>query len=177
MMSGTPIGGWTAEDDYDLPPTRHSCFPLLLLLIALLSLPDPRTEAKEAIIFEQIGQMARVTAYLHVHVELSISSVEAQLNKYYTLLKQNFNEHETAVAYMTKYLQSNYTYEQKTHIFNDCPDHLPKGSAIRGFIGQWVRIARLHLKDVDDMRQHLGMLRTALPVIPNKVRAKSQKTF
>ncbi len=82
-----------------------------------------------------------------------------------------------AVAYMTKYLQSNYTYEQKTHIFNDCPEHLPKGSVIRGFIGQWLRIARLHLKDEDDMRQHLGMLRTALPVIPNKVRAKSQKTF
>jgi hypothetical protein len=96
--------------------------------------------------------MAGVTAYLHVHVELSISSVEAQLNKYYTLLKQNFNEHEMAVTYMTKYLQSNYTYEQKTHIFNDCPEHLPNGSLIHGFIGQWVQIARLHLKDVDDMR-------------------------
>ena len=79
MTSGTPIRGRTAEDDYDLPPTCHSRLLLLLLLITLLSLLDPRTEAKEAVIFEQIGQMARVTAYLHVHVELSISSVEAQL--------------------------------------------------------------------------------------------------
>jgi hypothetical protein len=121
--------------------------------------------------------MAGVTAYLHVHVELSISSVEAQLNKYYTLLKQHFNQHEDAVTYMTKYLQSNYTYEQKSHIFDGCPELLPNGSAIRTFIGQWVKIARLHLKDVEDMRQHLGMLCTALPVIPNKVWAKSRKTF
>jgi hypothetical protein len=78
---------------------------------------------------------------------------------------------------MTKYLQSNYTYEQKSHIFDGCPELLPNGSAIRTFIGQWVKIARLHLKDVEDMRQHLGMLRTALPVIPNKVWAKSRKTF
>jgi hypothetical protein len=39
--------------------------------------------------FEQIGQLARITAYLHVHVELSISSVEAQLAKYHQLLKEN----------------------------------------------------------------------------------------
>jgi hypothetical protein len=38
----------------------------LLLIISLLSLPDPWTEAKEAVIFKQISQMARVMAYLHV---------------------------------------------------------------------------------------------------------------
>ncbi len=48
---------------------------------------------------------------------------------------------------------------------------------VRGYIGQWVRIARLHLKDVADMEQHLGMLRRALSVIPSKLRAKSQKSF
>ena len=99
---GIPTGGRAAENDDDLPPARHSRLSLLLLTIILLSLPDPRTEAKEAVIFEQIGQMSGVTAYLHVHVELSISSVEAQLNKYYTLLKQHFNQHEDAMAYMTK---------------------------------------------------------------------------
>jgi len=76
-MSRTPTGGRAAENDDDPPPTRHSRLSLLLLIVILLSLPDPRTEAKEAVIFEQIGQMAGVTAYLHVHVELSISSVEA----------------------------------------------------------------------------------------------------
>jgi hypothetical protein len=177
MMSGTPIGGRTVEDDYDLPPTRHSHFSLLLLTIILLTLPVPRNEAKEAVIFEQIGQMAGVTAYLHVHVELSISSVEAQLNKYHTLLTQHFNDHKTALTYMTKYLQSNYTSTEKANIFNDPPSSLPNTTVVRGYIGQWVRIARLHLKDVADMEQHLGMLRTALPVIPNKVRAKSRKAY
>ena len=147
------------------------------MIVILLSLPDPRTEAKEAVIFEQIGQMAGVTAYLHVHVELSISSVEAQLNKYHTLLQQNFNDHKAAFAYMTKYLGSNYTSTEKAKIFQDQPSTLPNTTMVRGYIGQWVRIARLHLKDVGDMQQHLGMLRTALPVIPNKLRAKSRKSF
>ncbi len=152
MLPRTPTGGRDTEDDYDPLPVHHSRFSLLLLIISLLALPDPRTEAKEAVISEQIGQMAGVTAYLHIHVELSISSVEAQQNKYYTLLKQHFNKHEAAMTYMKKYLQSNYTYEQKMHIFDDRPENLPNGSLIRGYIGQWVRIARLHLKDVDDMR-------------------------
>ena len=168
-MSGTPTGGRAAENDDDLPPARHSRLSLLLLTIILLSLPDPRTEAKEAVIFEQIGQMAGVTAYLHVHVELSISSVEAQLNKYHTLLLQNFNDHKAAFNYMTKYLGSNYTSTEKAKIFQDQPSTLPNTTMVRGYIGQWVRIARLHLKDVADMEQHLGMLRTALPVIPNKL--------
>ncbi len=73
-MPGTPTGGRAAENDDDLPPARHSRLSLLLLTIILLSLPNPRTEAKEAVIFEQIGQMAGVTAYLHVHVELSMGS-------------------------------------------------------------------------------------------------------
>jgi hypothetical protein len=43
-------------------------------------------DSKEAVIFEQIGQLAGVTAYLHVHIELSITSVEQQLDKYRQLL-------------------------------------------------------------------------------------------
>ncbi len=53
-----------------------------LLLLFLLSLRLPDVGAKEAVILEQFGQLAGITAYLHVHVELSISSVEAQLGKY-----------------------------------------------------------------------------------------------
>ncbi len=109
-------------------------------------------------------------------MELSISSVEAQLYKYYTLLKQHFNEHEDAVTYMTKYLQSNYPYELKTHVYDDRPEHLPNGTMIRIFIGQWVRIARLHLKDVENMKKHLGMLRRA-PRIPEQSLGKEQETF
>jgi hypothetical protein len=62
MKPGTLTGGRTAEDDFDPPLTHHSRLSLLLLIIGLISLPEPRTEAKEAVIFEQIGQMDGVTA-------------------------------------------------------------------------------------------------------------------
>ena len=51
--------------------------PILLALFA-----NAPVDSKEAVIFEQIGQLAGVTAYLHVHIELSITSVEQQLDKY-----------------------------------------------------------------------------------------------
>ena len=41
--------------------------PILLALFA-----NAPVDSKEAVIFEQIGQLARVTAYLHVHIKLSI---------------------------------------------------------------------------------------------------------
>ncbi len=51
--------------------------PILLALFA-----NAPVDSKEAVIFEQIRQLAGVTADLHVHIELSITSVEQQLNKY-----------------------------------------------------------------------------------------------
>jgi hypothetical protein len=53
---------------------------LLPFLLALFT--NAPVSSKEAVIFEQIGQLAGVTAYLHVHIELSITSVEQQLSKY-----------------------------------------------------------------------------------------------
>jgi hypothetical protein len=44
---------------------------------------------------EQIGQLARVTAYLHVHIELSITSVEQQLSKYQQLLVTKLGTEES----------------------------------------------------------------------------------
>ncbi len=49
-----------------------------LLLLLLLSITFRDTGAKEAVTFEQFGQLAGVTAYLHIHVELSISSAAAK---------------------------------------------------------------------------------------------------
>ncbi|MFN9943856.1 MAG: hypothetical protein ACK56I_30720, partial [bacterium] len=78
-----------AHPDRSPGPKRNKTTMPRLLLVFLLSLRLPDIEAKEAVIFEQFGQLAGITAYLHVHVELSISSVEAQLGKYRQLLKQN----------------------------------------------------------------------------------------
>ncbi len=59
-------------------------YRLLPLLLALFI--NAPVASKEAVIFEQIGQLAGVTAYLHVHIELSITSVDQQLDKYRQLL-------------------------------------------------------------------------------------------
>jgi hypothetical protein len=60
---------------------RIRAYIRLLPLLFLLFVNAP-VSSKEAVIFEQIGQLAGVTAYLHVHIELSITSVEQQLSKY-----------------------------------------------------------------------------------------------
>ncbi len=62
---------------------RVYCRLIPILLALFINAP---VESKEAVIFEQIGQLAGVTAYLHVHIELSITSVEQQLDKYRQLL-------------------------------------------------------------------------------------------
>jgi len=94
-------------------------------------------------------------------VELSISSVEAQLNKYYQMLKQHFSEHEAAVEFMTGHL-TNTSFTHQVEVFNMLPGALPNSSAIRTHAGQWVLIAHLHIKDVEDLIQHLGSLWLAL---------------
>jgi hypothetical protein len=55
---------------------------LTQLLCCVLIINSPGVQDKESVIFEQISQLVGVNAYLHVHVELSISTVEAHLNKY-----------------------------------------------------------------------------------------------
>jgi hypothetical protein len=44
---------------------------LSITFIFILMVTAQQVLAKETVIFEQIGQLARVTAYLHVHVELT----------------------------------------------------------------------------------------------------------
>jgi hypothetical protein len=63
-------------------PGHRSLYLHLLLTLSVSAIQAPWAESKEAVIFEQIGQIAGVTAYLHVHTELSITSVEQQLSKY-----------------------------------------------------------------------------------------------
>jgi hypothetical protein len=46
---------------------RTYCKLIPLLLTLFTNVP---VDSKEAVIFEQIGQFAGVTAYLHVHIEL-----------------------------------------------------------------------------------------------------------
>ncbi len=88
---------------------KNNLSALHLLLLFVLSLRLPDVGAKEAVIFEQFGQLAGITAYLHVHVELSISSVEAQLSKYRQLLNQNCDSKLVVLNYMLTYVNMSIT--------------------------------------------------------------------
>jgi hypothetical protein len=139
---------------------------LLLLFILSITLPD--TGAKEAVIFEQFGQLAGVTAYLHVDVEISISSVEAQLGKYRQLLKENCNSEMAVLNYMLTYTNtsiSNFTLRKE---MPDNPGGLSEKSMIRQNAKLWYKVAQLHLRDLEDMEESVATLRKSLPVIPNR---------
>jgi hypothetical protein len=119
-----------AHPGQSLAHGRNKATTLRLLLLFILSLHLPDVGAKEAVIFEQFGQLAGITAYLHVHVELSISSVEAQLSKYRQLLKQNCDSELAVLNYMLTYVNtsiSNFTLKKE---YLDKPGDLPERSMI-----------------------------------------------
>ncbi len=157
-----------AHPDRSPGPKRNRITMPRLLLLFLLSVIFPDTGAKEAVIFEQFGQLTGVTAYLHVHVELSISSVEAQLEKYRQLLKENCDSEMAILNYMLTYANtsiSNFTLRKETL---DHPGGLSEKSMICQNTKLWYKVAQLHLRDLEDMEESVATLRKSLPVIPNR---------
>jgi hypothetical protein len=119
------------------------------------------------VIFEQFRQLARITAYLHFHVELSISSLEAQLYKYRQLLKQNCDSELAVLNYMLTYVNtsiSNFTLKKE---YPDKPEDFPEKSMIRQNAKLWYKVAQLHLHNLEDMEESIATLRKSLPVVPN----------
>jgi hypothetical protein len=147
---------------------RNKLSVLHLLLLFILSLRLPDVGAKEAVIFKQFGQLARITAYLHVHVELSISSVEAQLLKYRQLLHQNCNFELAVLNYMLTYVNTSITNFTLKKDFPDRPEDFPEKSMIRQNAKLWYKVAQLHLRDLEDMEENIATLRKSLPVVPNR---------
>jgi len=147
---------------------RNKISALHLLLLFILSLRLPDVGAKEAVIFEQFGQLAGITAYLHVHVELSISSVEAQLGKYRQLLKQNCDSELSVLNYMLTYVNTSITNFTLKKDFPDRPEDFPEKSMIRQNAKPWYKVAQLHLRDLEDMEESIATLRKSLPVVPNR---------
>jgi hypothetical protein len=126
------------------------------LLLFVLSLHLPDAGAKEAVLFEQFRQLARITAYLHVHMELSISSMEAQLDKYCQLLKQNCDSELAVLNYMLMYVNtsiSNFTLKKE---YPDKPEDFPEKSMIRQNAKLWYKVAQLHLGDLEDMEESIA---------------------
>jgi hypothetical protein len=154
-------------------------FRLLLLLLPLII--NAPVESKEAVIFEQIGQLAGVTAYLHVYIELSITSVEQQLDKYRQLLVTKLGTEDSICHFML----SQYEPEAKATIFFSDPrvklNNTQKANSeaanlVRANTMLWKRIADLHLRDVDDIEHHISSLRNALRPSLGEIRIRSMST-
>ena len=114
-------------------------------------------------IFEQIGQLAGVTAYLHVHVELSISSVEAQLEKYHELLRTHCGSEKAVLNYMMTYVNSSHYIRKE--VYGDKPEDLPETSMVKENARLWYKVAKLHERDLEDMENNIASLRNSLPVV------------
>jgi hypothetical protein len=137
------------------------------LLLFALSISIPGTLAKEAVIFEQIGQLAGITAYLHVHVDLSISSMEAQLVIYSQLLKQNCDSELAVLNYMLTYVNTTITNFTLKRDYPEKPEDFPEKSRVRQNAKLWHKVAQLHLRNLEDMEDSFATLRKSLPVVPN----------
>jgi hypothetical protein len=147
---------------------KNDLSALHLLLLFVLSLRLPDVGAKEAVIFEQFGQLTGITAYLHVHVELSISSVEVQLSKYRQLLNQNCDSELAVLNYMLTYINTSITNFTLKKDFPDRPEDFPEKSMIWQNAKLWYKVAQLHLRDLEDMVESIATLRKSLPVVPNR---------
>jgi hypothetical protein len=84
-------------------------------------------------------------------VELSISSVEAQLMKYRRLLKENCGSEKDVLNYMLTYANtsiSNFTLRKETP---SDPYELPEKTMVRQNAKLWFKVSQLHLRDLEDM--------------------------
>jgi hypothetical protein len=163
----SPTTPTRAHPGQSLARGRNKLSVLHLLLLFIISLCISDVGAKEAVIFEQFGQLAGITAYLHVHVELSISSVEAQLLKYRQLLSQNCDSELAVLNYMLTYVNTSITNFTLKKDFPDRPEDFPEKSMIRQNAKLWYKVAQLHLRDLEDMEESIATLRKSLPVVPN----------
>jgi hypothetical protein len=135
----------------------------LKFLCCIIIVGNQGLHAKEAVIFEQIGQLAGVTAYLHVHVELSISSVEAQLAKYHELLRTHCGSEKAVLSYMMAFVNSSHYIRKE--VYGDKPEGLPETSLVKENARLWFKVAKLHIRDLEDMENNVAALRNSLPAM------------
>jgi hypothetical protein len=150
-------------------PGRRSLYLCLLLTLSISTIQAAWAESKEAVIFEQIGQLAGVTAYLHVHIELSITSVEQQLSKYRQLLITKLLTEESIRTFMLGQFDPEVR-SSKTTTTKPPAGNFSNSAAltVRANSLLWQKIAALLLRDVDDIEHHISSLRNALPPIPGE---------
>jgi len=155
-------------EDNDRRQCRLQPFYLgTLLLLALTVFHVPWVDSKEVIVFEKIGELAGVTAYVDVHIELSIFPVEQQLSKYRKLLLTTLGTEVSIFQCLmgqddpTVYKEQMGSSTSKSAIDASMP------WAIKANAKLWKKVVNLHLCDMDDIDHHISSLRNALPRLPN----------
>ena len=131
--------------------------PILNLLLLFLVSNQVNSQAKENVIFEQIGELAGATSYLHSHITVSVSSIERQLTNYKNLLERDFSSSDNIFKLFSK--QS----ANITTLWSGAPySH----QSLRNMAEVWRRVAVQHLADTNDIGDHIASLRNILPDIP-----------
>ena len=126
---------------------------------------------KENVIFEQIGQLAGSTSYLHVHVTISLSSIKEQINAFRGTLEKHFKDEETIQQYVTE--ANNKSNITNAQILSNVLPYVAT---------QWVQIAKLHLRELPELEAHIQSLYNILPDYPdsevdkNRIHTKTSTT-
>jgi hypothetical protein len=142
-------------------PSRRGKF-LHIILFILLAFSHPQlTTTNEHVIFEQIGLLAGSTAYLHAHITVSVSSIEEQLDSYESLLRTDFSDYQK-VHNMIQLNLGNVSAHINTQ------DDVQNFSSSKMYMAavSWTKMAKLHLEEISDIRDHTDSLRNLLPDRP-----------
>ncbi len=133
-----------------------------MMLFILLAFSHPQLIiANEHVIFEQIGLLAGSTSYLHAHITVSVSSIEEQLDSYESLLRTDFSDYQK----VHNLIQLNLG-NVSAHI--NTQDDVRNFSSSKMYMAavSWTKMAKLHLEEISDIRDHIDSLRNLLPDRP-----------
>ncbi len=147
------------NDPQNISPLKRSKILSTLLALLLILLYPQLTLGAEHVIFEQIGQLAGSTSYLHAHITVSVSSIDEQLLAYEKLLKTDYTDYKEVYELIRHNLGS-YQNAENPRNFSDAKLYTAAMS--------WTQMARLHVDDTIDIRDHINSLRNMLPDRPGK---------
>jgi hypothetical protein len=147
------------NDQQNISPLRRSKILSILLAFLLIFLHPQLTLGAEHVIFEQIGQLAGSTSYLHAHITVSVSSIDEQLLAYEKLLRTDYTDYKK-VYDLIRHNLAGYVNAENPRNFSD--------SKLYTAAISWTQMARLHIDDTVDIRDHINSLRNMLPDRPGK---------
>jgi len=129
-------------------------------LIILASLPTPiTTTTVEPLLFENIGQLVSGLSYVHTHIPINLTQLDANLQEYRLNILTEFNEsklQDTYQSFLHAVLQGPRS-EHNTTLSNE------NIQFVRSKLATWPQIATIHLKEIDTLQQRVNTLFLTLP--------------